>query len=326
MQYKVFITNSIPSISIEMISRTARIEQWTGDGFLSHQALKEKVKDAHGLLCLLADRIDSEIIESAPNLKVISNYGVGFDNIDISTATQKGIPVGNTPGVLSETTADLAFALLMAAARQITRSDKMVRSRQWNASLKPMMMLGQDIHHSTLGIIGMGRIGKEMARRARGFHMRILYYNRSRQEDIEKELGAEYTSLPQLLKESDFVSLHVPLNEGTRRLIGPAELGLMKSTSILINTARGAVVDQAALYEALAAGKIAGAGLDVFEKEPLPPNDPLLTLDNVVFTPHTGSATVATRSKMAVMAAENLIAGIKGERLPHCVNPEIYRT
>ena len=264
------------------------------------------------------------LLRQHPNLKVISNFAVGYDNIDISEATRRGIPVGYTPGVLSETTADLAFALLMAAARRVAEADRYVRNGRWTVARQPFLMYGQDIHHATLGIVGMGQIGAEVARRGKGFQMRILYNNRHRREDLEKELGAEYVSLPVLLSSSDFVSLHAPLNESTRRLIGRDELALMKPTAILINTARGQIIDQQALYEALKSGKIRGAGLDVVEIEPIPPDDPILKLDNVVFSPHVGSATKATRDRMAKLAAENLIAGLEGQRLPYCVNPEVF--
>jgi glyoxylate reductase len=325
MKYTIYITNLIPDQALEMLSKVAVIKQWKEDYVLPYNVLKEQVKDVYGLFCLLADRVDAELIAAAPHLKVISNYAVGFDNIDIAAATRRGIPVGNTPGVLSETTADLAFALLMAAARKIAQADRYVRGSQWKVAWQPLLMRGQDIHHSTLGIVGMGRIGAEMARRGKGFRMRILYSNRHRREDIEKELGAEYVTLPELLKESDFVSLHVPLNEATRRLIGQKELALMKPTAVLINTARGAVVDQKALYEALKSGKIGGAGLDVMDPEPIPLDDPLLKLENVVFTPHIGSASKATRDRMAIMVAENLLAGLEGKRLPNCVNPDVYK-
>jgi glyoxylate reductase len=325
MKFRVYITNIFPDAAVEMLNPIALIKQWKGETVLPYNVLKDKVRDVDGLLCLRADKIDAGIMEAAANLKVISTSAVGFDNIDISQATRRGIPVGYTPGVLSETTADLAFALLMAAARRIAESDRYVRNGNWGSAWQPLLMYGQDIHHATLGIVGLGRIGTAMARRARGFQMRILYSNPHRHEDIEKELGVEYVSLPDLLSSSDFISIHVPLNDATRDMIGRAEMALMKPTAILINTARGQIVDQRALYEALKSGKIKGAGLDVFNKEPIPPDDPLLKLENIVFTPHIGSATKTTRDRMAVLAVENLIAGLEGNRLPHCVNPEVYK-
>ena len=324
MKYKVYITSLFPDVVAEMLDPIALIKQWKEESVLSYETLKHEIGDIEGLLCLRVDKIDAGIIKSAPQLKVISNFAVGYDNIDISEATRRGIPVGYTPGVLSETTADLAFALLMAAARRVAEADRYVRNGRWTVARQPFLMYGQDIHHATLGIVGMGQIGAEVARRGKGFQMRILYNNRHRREDLEKELGAEYVSLPVLLSSSDFVSLHTPLNESTHRLIGRNELALMKPTAILINTARGQIIDQQALYEALKSGKIRGAGLDVIEIEPIPPDDPILKLDNVVFSPHVGSATKATRDRMAKLAAENLIAGLAGQRLPYCVNPEVF--
>jgi glyoxylate reductase len=324
MSYQVYATRKILPAALEMLNQVAHVRQWTGDSILPHDELANAIRDVDGLYCSLADTIDAEIIDAAPRLKVISNQAVGYNNIDIAYATLKGIPVGNTPGVLSGTTADLAFALLMAAARKIAQSDRYIRTGQWKVAWQPGLMLGQDVHNSVLGIIGMGRIGQEMAKRGKGFNMRILYCGHHRLEKIENELGAQYVSLLQLLTESDFVSLHVPLNESTRRLVGKTELDLMKPTAILINTSRGEVIDQSALYAALRSGHIAGAGLDVFEKEPLPLQDGLLALENVVLTPHIGSASMVTRTRMAVVAAENLIAGITGKQLPFCVNPAVY--
>jgi glyoxylate reductase len=324
VKYKVYITSLFPDIVTEMLEGIATTKQWKGEAVLSHAVLKEEIKDAEGLLCLRVDKIDADIINAATNLKVISNFAVGFDNIDIDLATKCGIPVGYTPGVLSETTADLAFALLMAAARRTAEADRYVRNGRWTIARQPFLMYGQDVHHATLGIIGMGQIGAEMARRGQGFRMRVLYCNRNRRKDLEKELGAEYVSLPDLLSYSDFVSIHAPLTESTHHLIGKAELALMKPTAILINTARGQIVDQQALYEALISGKIRGAALDVAEKEPIPPDDPILKLENVVFSPHVGSATKATRDRMAQLAVENLIAGLEGRKLRHCVNPEVF--
>jgi len=227
--------------------------------------------------------------------------------------------------VLSETTADFAFALLMAAAMRVVEADKYTRNGLWQVPWEPMLLLGQDVHHSTLGIVGLGRIGIEVARRAKGFQMHVLYHDKTRREDVEKELGAEYVStLPELLSRSDFISLHVPLTEETRGMIGSAEFSVMKPTAILVNTARGQVVDQKALYQALKSGEIAYAAIDVAEVEPIPMDDPLLTLENIIITPHKASASKATRTKMSIMAAANLIAGLRGEKLPNCVNPEVF--
>jgi glyoxylate reductase len=247
---------------------------------------------------------------------------VGYDNIDIPAATRRGIPVGHTPGVLTETTADFAFALIMAGARRVAESDSLVRRGGWRA-WGPMTMLGQDVHHATLGLVGLGRIGGEVAKRARGFSMRVLYHDAVRRsQEEERELGVEYVpELAKLLAEADFVSVHVPLLPETRHLIGAAEFALMKPTAVFVNTSRGPVVDQRALYEALKVRRIFAAALDVTEVEPIQPDDPLLTLDNITITPHIASASFATRSRMAMLAAENLIAGLAGKLPPHCVNP-----
>lgn len=257
-----------------------------------------------------------------PKLKVISNCAVGYDNIDVKAATERGIIVGNTPGVLTETTADLAFALLMATARRMPEATRFVRAGKWK-TWGLTLLLGRDIYEATLGIVGMGRIGTAVAKRAVGFGMKILYYDVVRREELEEELGLTFTNLERLPKESDFVTLHVPLAKVTHHLIGRNELEMMKPTAILVNTSRGAIVDQGALYEALKSGQIAAAGLDVTDPEPISPDDPLLSLDNCVVLPHIGSASIATRTKMATMAAENLIAGLKGEMPPHPVNPEV---
>jgi len=316
---KVFVTRVLPDAGMEKIRAFAETDVWPEDGPPPREVLLERVRDVDGLLCLLTDRIDAELLDHAPRLKVISQMAVGYDNIDVAACSARGIKVGNTPGVLTETTADLAFALLMATARRIPEGDRAVRSGQWR-TWSPLYMAGQDVHHATLGIVGMGRIGYEMARRATGFQMRILYTDQRPNPAAEKDFGAKRVELTELLRESDFVSLHTPLLPETTRLIGAKELRLMKPTAILINTSRGPVVDQAALYEALRDGVIAAAGLDVFEVEPVPLDEPLLKLENVVVLPHIGSASIATRTKMAVIAADNLIAGLKGEPLPFPVN------
>lgn len=325
MKPVVYVTRRFFPEAMDVIGKAAEIRQWDSDAPVPYETLLQQVRSIDGLLCMPSDKIDAAILDAAPRLKVVSNFAVGYDNVDVINAAERGIPVGNTPGVLSETTADLAFALLMAAARRIPEADKYTRDGLWKTSVSPRLMLGRDVHHSTLGIIGMGRIGAEMARRARGFRMHVLYHNRTRRMDVEKELGVEFISaMPELLSRSDFVSLHVPLTGDTRTLIGAAELAMMKPTAILVNTARGQVVDQKALYLALKSGQIAAAALDVFETEPIPADDPLLSLDNVVITPHIGSASLATRTRMAVMAAENLVAGLRGEPLPNCVNPGVH--
>jgi glyoxylate reductase len=316
---KALISRALPEEALAIARTAADLEIWPGEVPPPREALLEIVADCDGLLCLLTDRVDSALLDRAPRLRVVSQMAVGYDNIDIAACTSRGIRVGNTPGVLTETTADLAFALLMAAARRVTEAERYLRSGSWQ-TWSPMLLTGPDIHHATLGIVGLGRIGYEMARRARGFEMRILYTNRTGNEAAERDFGAERVNLDTLLRDSDFVSIHTPLSPETRHLIGAPELAKMKPTAVFVNTARGPVVDQRALYEALRDREIAAAGIDVFEVEPLPMDDPLLTLDNVVLLPHIGSASIATRTKMAVLAANNLVSGLKGEPLPHPVN------
>jgi glyoxylate reductase len=279
----------------------------------------ESIQDKDGLLCTVTDRIDRELLDRAPNLKMIANNGVGYDHIDVGAATCRGIPVSNTPGVLTDSTADLTFALILAVARRIAEGDRMVREgrfRFW----APFQFLGFDVSGKTIGIIGLGRIGKAVARRAAGFGMKVIYFCRSRIDPSqERELNVVYASLDELLREADFVSLHVPLHSETRHLIGGRELALMKPSACLVNAARGPIVDEKALVEALRSGEIAAAGLDVYENEPeLSPG--LADLSNVVLVPHVGSATIETRTRMASMAAENLLTGLKGEHPPNCIN------
>ncbi len=306
-----------------MVRNACDAEIWPEDMPPPRNILLEKVSGKVGILPLLTDGIDGEVMDSAgKQLTIISNYAVGFDNIDVQAATDRGILVGNTPGVLTETTADLAFALLMAAARRFGEGIDYIRAGKWK-TFKPMELLGRDIHHATLGIIGMGRIGFEVARRARGFDMEVIYHDH-RPAEKGKEIGAKMCStLDELFERADFISLHVPLTPETHPLIDSAALARMKDTAILINTSRGPVVDSDALYEALSSKKIAYAALDVTDPEPLPSDHRLMTLPNCLVIPHVGSATVATRSRMAVMAAENLLAGIRGQVPKHLVNPEV---
>jgi len=272
---------------------------------------------------VLTEQIDPELLDKAgKSLKVVSQMAVGYDNIDVAACTERGIPVGNTPGVLSETTADLAFALLLASARRVVEAADYVRDGKWQ-TWAPMTMTGQDLYRSTVGILGMGRIGKAFARRLKGFDCNIIYHQRNPDPDAG-ELGAAYVDFDTVIHSSDFISIHVPLTEETHHLIGEHELSMMKPNAIIVNTSRGSIIDQKALYSALRNGEIAAAGLDVTDPEPIDPNDPLLKLPNVTVLPHIGSASVNTRTKMAVIAARNLIAGLKGEQLPHCVNPEVY--
>jgi len=321
---KVYVTRLIPEEGLDIVRRHCDVEVWEEELPPPYEHLLEKVREVDGLLSLLTDRIDAPLMDAAPKLRVISNYAVGYDNIDVVAATQRGIIVGHTPGVLTETVADFTMALLLAAGRRVVEGERFVRARKWKA-WGPTLLLGRDIHGATLGLVGLGRIGSSVARRARGFAMRILYHDIARQEDLERELGLIYTDFETLLRESDFVSLHVPLTEDTYHLMSKDEFALMKPTAILINTSRGPVVDQRALYEALRSGEIAGAALDVTDPEPIAPDDPLLSLDNCLIVPHMASASVATRTKMATMAAENLIAGLRGEMPPHPVNPEVLK-
>ncbi len=319
---KVFVTRQMAPAALDRLGRHCDMEVW--DDFLppAYELIHEKAGELAGLLCLLTDRVDPQLMDAAPHLKVISNMAVGFDNIDIDAASQRGIPVGNTPGVLTETTADFAFALLMSVARRIPEGRQYVLDGKWR-TWHPTVLSGQDVFGATLGIIGSGRIGAAVAKRARGFNMRLLVNSLETEEEI-RQLGGEKVGLDDLLSESDFVSLHVPLTDETHHLISDRELALMKPTAILINTARGSVLDPKALYAALRDGQILAAGLDVTDPEPIAPDDPLLSLDNCLIVPHIASASVATRSKMAEMAVDNVIAGLRGERLPTCVNPKVY--
>ena len=320
---RIFITRPIPQAGIAVLTGHCEVTVFPGPAPPTRAELLTGVAQADAILPLLTERIDEEVLQAGPNLRVIANMAVGYDNVDVAAATRRDIPVGNTPGVLTETSADLAFALLLAAARYIVAGADYVRAGRWQ-TWEPQLFLGQDVHGATLGIVGLGRIGQAVARRAQGFGMRLLFHGGS-DEAAAASLGAQRTSLTELLRESDFVSIHTPLTPQTQHLIDGPALAQMKPTAILINTARGGIVDPAALYEALKTGQIAAAALDVTEPEPPSPSDPLLALPNCLVIPHLGSASVATRAKMAAMAAENALAGLRGERLPHCVNEEVYR-
>lgn len=327
---KVYITRKIPQKAIDMIAEYYDIIGiWEEYYPPPYEVILEKVKEVDALVPLLTDKIDKKVMDNAPNLRIIAQYAVGYDNIDVEYATKKGIYVTNTPGVLTEAVADLTWGLILAVARRIVEADHYVRSGEWYSTKTgwhPMMMLGIEVNGKTLGILGMGRIGRAVARRAKGFNMRVIYYSRHRlPEDVEKELGAEYVDFETLLKESDILSIHVPLTPETRYMISEKELKMMKKGAILINTARGAVVDTKALVKALEEGWIAGAGLDVFEQEPLPPENPLTKFKNVVLAPHMGSATIETRTNMGVLVAKNLIAFYKGEVPPTLVNKEVVK-
>jgi len=321
---KVLVTQRIPEPGVEMLDAECDVEVLKETGIPSKSELLEAIGGKDGLLCLLTDVVDVDVMEAAPTLRVISNYAVGFDNVAVDAATQRGIAVTNTPGVLTETTADLTWALLLAVARRIAEADKWTRAgnyRGWD----PLLLLGTDVYGKTLGILGMGRIGRAVARRARGFDMHVIYYDTRRaSRDVEESLRLEFLSKDEVITNADYLSVHAPLTPETRHMIGARELRMMKRSAYLINVARGPVVDEKSLVEALSEGMIAGAAFDVYEDEPnLAPG--LTELDNVVLAPHIGSATTETRSKMAVMAAQNLLAVLKGEAPEHCANPEVLR-
>jgi lactate dehydrogenase-like 2-hydroxyacid dehydrogenase len=322
MKNQVLITKRIYPEAVELLKEHADVDYVDSDDGLSAEELALRVKGKQAIVSQLTDRFDAAVIESLEGVRSISNVAVGFDNIDVAAATRKGILVTNTPDVLTDTTADFAFALLMAAARRVVEGHYYVHSGKWRKWYIDLLV-GHDIHHRTLGIFGMGRIGQAMAKRGGGFSMRLLYHDAIRApEAMEKSLDLEFVSAEKLLRESDFISLHVPLLPETRHMIGTAQLQMMKPTAILVNTSRGPVVDEAALAEALERHIIAGAGLDVFEQEPNV-HPLLLKLENVVLAPHIASASIDTRRKMSLMAAANALAALGGERPPNLVNPEV---
>jgi glyoxylate reductase len=326
MTQRVFVTRKIPQEGLDLINDEFEVSVWPSEYPPSKDEIIDMASGCQGIITLLSDPIDSDLIAQLPDLRVIAQYAVGYDNIDVKEATRRGIIVTNTPGVLTETTADLTWSLIMATARRIVEADQYVRRGKWNVAWGPELLLGSDIHGTTLGIVGMGRIGQAVARRAQGFDMKVLYHSRSKNEGIialDSLIGAKSTNLETLLNESDIVSLHVPLTPETYNLIGERELSIMKKGSILVNTSRGQVVDQDALYNALSSGHLAGAGLDVFREEPLEKDSPLLKLSNIVVVPHIGSASKKTRATMATMCAENIIAALNGEKPPNIVNPEV---
>ncbi len=320
---RVFVTRLILAEGLKMVQEACEADVWTGELPPAREILLERVRGVDGLLSLLSERVDGELMDTAgSNLKVISNHAVGVDNVDIPAATARGIPVGNTPGILTDATADMAFALLLAAARRVVEGERYVRAGKWK-TWELSLLLGADLRGATLGIIGYGRIGRAVARRATGFGMQILFTDPA-QAKPERGVRARQVDLDTLLRESDFISLHTPLSEETRGLMDAAAFEKMKPNAILINTSRGPVIDHPALYDALKRGRIFAAALDVTEPEPLPADSPLLALDNLIVVPHIASASRTTRARMSLMAAENLIAGLNGRPLPHCVNPEIY--
>jgi glyoxylate reductase len=316
---KVFVSRLIPAEGLDLIQEFCEADIWPAELPPPHEEIIKRVHDVEGIVSLLTDKMDAAVMDAAPHLKVLSNMAVGVDNVDVAAATVRKLPVGNTPGVLTDATADQTFALLLAAARHVVEGEKFVRSGKW-VTWSPGLLLGADLVGATLGIIGFGRIGQAAAKRARGFDLRVIYYD----PRAQPAFGASPIDLDALLRESDFVTLHVPLNSATHYLVNAEFLSKMKPTAILVNTSRGGVVDQSALYDALKSKRISAAALDVTEPEPLPMNSPLLELENCLIVPHLGSASKQTRDMMSYLAAQNLIAGLRGERLPNCVNPEVY--
>ena len=322
MQHEVLISKHIYQEAVDYLASRVRVDYHDSDDGLPGGDLRARLAGKAGLVCQLTDRIDAALLDAAPSVKVVSNVAVGFDNIDVAAATKRGIVVTNTPGVLTNTTADLAFALILGAGRRLGEAERYLRAgrfKQWRIDL----LTGWDVWQATLGIFGMGRIGQAAARRGRGFDMRVLYYDPFRQsEELERELGIEYASKEEVLAQADFLSLHCALTPETRHLVGAAEFEAMKPTAVLVNTSRGPVVDEAALAAALKRGSIAAAGLDVFENEPEVHPD-LLACENALIVPHIASASVTTRTRMCLMAAENMAAGLAGERPPNIVNPDV---
>jgi glyoxylate reductase len=320
---KVFVTRRIPDAGLDKIKQHADAEVWPEPLPPPYDLVRQKAAGCDGLVALLTDKIDAALLDAAPRLKVVSNYAVGFNNIDVPAATARGVCVGNTPGVLTDATADMAFVLLIAAARRVVEGHQYTLAGKWK-TWEPLGHLGQDLAGRTLGVVGMGRIGYALAKRCKGgWDMKVLYHDVHRSDKAEKDLGARQVDLDTLLRESDFVSVHTDLNEQTRGLFNAERFGKMKRTAVFVNTARGPIVDERALYQALKDGTIFAAGLDVTDPEPPRMDNPLLTLPNVIVAPHIASATVGTRNAMAQICADNLIAGLTGQKLPAWVNPEV---
>lgn len=326
MRPRVYMSSIVPAAAREILDKFCDLEFYKGDGPSTAEEILSRIEDKDGLLCLVSDRIGMEIMEAGKRLKVVSTASVGFEHIDVTEATKRGIYVGYAPGVLTDATADLAFALLLASARRIAEADRYVRAGEWKIAWSPTAFLGASVWGRTLGLIGFGRIGQAVARRARGFDMKVLYNDEVRlPPEEEEERGVEFRLLEELLGESDFVSLHVPSTKETHHLMDETRLSLMKKGAILINTARGPVVDEAALFSALKAGIIGAAALDVFEKEPVAMDNSLLTLDNVTVVPHIGSATSESRRRMAEVGALNILQVLKGETPEAWLNPEVVK-
>lgn len=320
---RIFVSRELPGDAVERLRQVVDVQLWPLQNPPSYAELCKAADGAVGLATMLPDQVDAGLFDACPSVRIVSNLAVGYDNIDVAAATERGVIVTNTPGVLFEAVADLTFALLLAGARRIPEGDRIVREGSWPA-WRPNFLLGKELHGSTLGLLGLGAIGEAVARRAHGFGMRIIYYSRTQKPEAEARLGMEFVSLDELMRRSDFLSVHVSLSPETRGMVGADQLALMKRDALIVNTARGPIIDQAALVEALQEKRIGGAALDVFAAEPIATDDPLLQLPNVVVAPHVGSATLTTRTRMANLVADNLIAYFKGERPPTMVNAEAW--
>lgn len=324
MVYRVYVTsNEVPDVALDMVRKVAEVKINPDYGTPSREVLMREVAGVDGLYCNITEKIDAQVLDAGKNLKIVASMSVGFDHIDLDAATKRGILATHTPGVLTEAVADETLGLMLAVGRRLVEGDRYVRDGKWKLKWSPMLMVGRDICGKTLGIYGLGRIGIAVAKRAKGFGMKIVYYDAIRNEEAERTLGIEFKPKEEVIRESDYLSVHVPLLPETRNSIGEKELKTMKRTAYLINTARGGIVDERALIDALRAGTIAGAALDVFEKEPVEMDNPLLTMTNVVVEPHLASGSVESRTAMAVLAAQNLVAGLKGEVPPNLVNKQV---
>ncbi|MEE9275713.1 MAG: D-glycerate dehydrogenase [bacterium] len=321
---RVLLCDRIPEEAERYLKARCRLETPKGNKVIGRRALLRAVREAEGLIPTVAVVVDEEVMDAAPRLRVIANYGVGYNNIDVAAATERGLPVTNTPGVLTETTADFAFTLMLAAGRRLGEGERLIRDKGWKG-WEPTQLMGMDVHGKTLGILGLGRVGKALARRARGFGMKVVYFDEMRPPaKVERELGVRFASIASLLRRADFISVHTPLTPETHHLIGAAEFRRMKRTAVLVNAARGPIVDEKALVRALRTGQIAAAGLEVFEREPaVEPG--LLKLENVVLAPHIASSSLETRTAMGTLAAKNCLAALAGRKPPQIVNPEVWR-
>lgn len=319
---KIYVTRQLPEEALAPLRTCGALSVWDSEQAVSRETLLSELRDTVALLSMVTERIDDDLLDYAPQLRIVANMAVGYDNVDVPALTRRNIVLTNTPGVLTETTADLTFALMLGIARRISEGERRVRAGQWPV-WSPFVFLGTDVHRATLGIIGLGRIGAAVAKRAQGFDMRVLYHNRGHNKEAEAQLGCTWVEMDTLLSESDFVVVLVPLGPETHRLISTSQFKKMKPTAFLVNAARGPIVDAQALYAALRDKVIAGAALDVTDPEPLPEDDPFLTLDNCLVVPHVGSASIATRTRMATLAAENIAAFLSDRRPPTPVNPEV---